>query len=150
MNKQSTKDFLTRLSEICNLKVKELYPIMEKIYEKGDEISIKDIIKKNIRCIHLDIFRYLILFVSSRQTKMKIYFYSLEANRMDLLSSIRGLTSIDYSSIYEFYRNSGKKEIKTLLLKEFNKARKREMDKKEKRKNSKVSLDKKYKTKKNV
>lgn len=145
MNLKSLKNKDT----MCNMKLKELTPIFEKDYIQGDEVSVKEIIKSSITCIPKDIFRYLMLFVAEEEKKMQIYFFALRVNRMDLLSSIRGLTTKDYKIMIDSYKNTNKEDIKRHLYNEYRKAAKRENVKKhatyEKKKTLSLSYLKKQK-----
>lgn len=150
-NIKKTDDFLNSILDretICKINIKVLSALMDTFYIKGDEITIQKIIKNRIDCIPLDIFRYLLLHVADKQTKMKIYFYALKANRLELLSSIRGLTSKDYDLMYKSYKDYNDEDKKLLLLKQISKAIKNENNKKASKIDIKNSTIRRYKSSK--
>lgn len=116
---------------LCNKGIKTISPIIDKYYKEGDEIDFKSVIKKTIHCIPLNVFRYLMLYVAGKEIKMKIYAYAILKERLDLLPSIKGLTSKDYKLVSKYYEDisSKREDIKELLVKEINKAIKKEKSK---------------------
>jgi hypothetical protein len=133
---------------ICKINIKVLSALMDSFYLKGDEISVHKIIKSKIDCIPLDIFRYLLLFVADKETKMKIYFHVLKENRLDLIPSIKGLTSKDYDLIYKSYKDSTDEDKKLLLAKQLSKAIKKENEKKTSKISFKYDTIRRYKSSK--
>lgn len=109
------KDILSDKYVICNITLKVLSYMMDTLYSKGNEMSIRQIIKDTINCIPLGIFRYLILNISDRTKKVRIFKYALDAGRFDLVPSIKGLRSEDYAKIYNDYSQTDNNEIKTMV-----------------------------------
>lgn len=127
--------YLLNVDNLCNVSLNIISAIVDKYYRQGDELNFKEIIKKTIHCLPLHIFRYLMLFVADKETKMKIYAYAVEKEREDLLPSIKGLGSKEYTLISEYYNQLSSKNPKTdeLLVKQLNKAIKKEKVKKDTR-----------------
>lgn len=146
----SKKDILKLLKEedLCKVHLDKLVNIVDKYYLTGDEFDFKEIIKKSIHCIPLNLFRYLMLFVANKETKMKIYNYAVEKGRTDLLSSIRGLTTKDFSLVSQSYnKNPHKKpEIEEFLAKQLSKAIKKEKEKNEKKNEKKYYAVQRYRS----
>jgi hypothetical protein len=119
---------------LCHIPLKQLSKTLEANYKKGDEVSLKNLIKKEIDCIPKENFRYLLLFIADHETKMKLYFYAISAGRIDLLNDIRGLNSKDFKKILESFRSETKR---AMVAKDLNKALKRENELKAEEKRSK-------------
>ena len=116
---------------LCLVKLKELSSRVEEFYKEGDEIDFVEVMKKTVHCLPLDVFRYLMLFVANKESKMKIYSYAIQRGRFDLLSSIRGLTTKDYTLLRNHYVTLSIKNQFTeeLLITELNRAIKKEKEK---------------------
>jgi hypothetical protein len=108
---------------VCNMSLKQLSNILDEYFVKGDELSIIDIIKYQIHCIPENIFRYLLLFISDYEKKMKIYYYAIKQERFDLLKNIKGLRIMDYKKILEKIHKENQKQI---LISDLEKAMKKE------------------------
>lgn len=137
-NEQLEKYFEKKL---CYISLKKLRDIIEEFYIKGDELSIRMVIKNNIECISKDNFRYLLLFISDYEKKMKIYYYAVKNGRVDLLSDIKGLRSKDLENILALIKQEDKR---ALIIKDLNRALRKENEASKEQKRSK-SLKSNYK-----
>lgn len=150
MNRKQEKELVELLTgdTLCNTSLKDVSSIIDKYYKQGDEIDFKSVIKKTLHCIPLDVFRYLMLHVADKETKMKIYAYAASKERLDLFSSIRGLTVKDYNLVSEYYDKipSKKENIKELLVKQLNKAIKKEKVKEQSKNEKKYYAVKRYRS----